>query len=95
MCNRQGLPIRSGARCALPRPHIPSLRAFAPLRETLPDRLAGTARTCSAYPLRSFGLFTLIGAPLVSEAMTLGELVRSAAEINSASPAPANSEPQT
>ncbi len=81
-----------------------------PLRQHLhPIRLAGTARTCSGLQLstldpgpstpygalRSFGLLTLIGAPLANEAMTLGELVRSAAEINSAKPAPANSEPQT
>ncbi len=45
--------------------------------------------------LRSFGWLTLIGTPLVNEAMTLGSLVRSAEEINSARPAPANSEPQT
>ena len=52
--------------------------------------------TALAYgALRSLGLLTSTGVPLVSEAMTLGELVRSDAEINSARPAPANFEPQT
>ena len=50
---------------------------------------------CAYGAWRSFGVLILIGEPLVIEAMTPGELVRSAAEINSARPAPANFEPQT